>query len=41
MKAPSFACFMGPDKSFTDLKIKYDDINNALRITPLTDTKFS
>jgi hypothetical protein len=32
---------MGPDKSFTDLKVKYDDIANALRITPLSDTKFS
>ncbi len=41
MKTASFACFMGPDKSFTDLKVKYDDIANALRITPLSDTKFS
>lgn len=41
LKAASFACYMGPDKSFTDLKVKYDDINQALRITTLSDTKFS
>lgn len=41
MNKPTFACYMTPDKQFVRLNIKYDDITNALYITPKSTTKFN
>jgi hypothetical protein len=41
MQYASFACYMGPDKSFTNLNFKYDDVQNALFLTPKSSTKFN
>jgi len=41
MRLTSFACYMGVDKSFTDLKFHYDDVKNAVYLTPKAPTKFN
>jgi hypothetical protein len=32
---------MGPDKSFNNMNFKYDDVQNALFLTPKSSTKFN
>jgi hypothetical protein len=41
MRIPAFACYLGTDKKFNTMSFKYDEVTNALYLTPRSPTKFS